>query len=142
VILGGGLEEASVYEMDLHAGDPVLRPCEPLLERLATHGLSYEPLPCGGDDPVAQQREQWTDGANALALAPGVIALYDRNTATADELDRHGFRIVEAEDLLLGRAEVDVDESQRVCILISSHEMSRARGGPHCLVHPLVRDPL
>jgi arginine deiminase len=47
---------------------------------------------------------------------------------------------VDAEDLLLGRAEVDLDSSERVCIAFASHELSRARGGPHCLTHPLERD--
>jgi arginine deiminase len=91
---------------------------------------------------VTQQREQWTDGANAFALAPGLITLYDRNVSTARELEKHGFRVVGAEDLLLGRVELDPDDCGRVCVLISSHEMSRARGGPHCLVHPLYREDL
>ena len=86
-----------------------------------------------------QQREQWTDGANALALAPGVITLYDRNLGTAEALDGAGFRVVRAEDLLLGRDAVDLTRDARTCILLSSHEISRARGGPHCLSHPLVR---
>jgi arginine deiminase len=76
-----------------------------------------------------------------LALAPGVIALYDRNRGTMDELSRRGFRIVDALDLLLGREEVDLDGRERVCIAFPSHELSRARGGPHCLTHPLERDP-
>jgi arginine deiminase len=140
VLLGDGPEAARVAEIDLHADDPRRRPCGPLLETLGRHGLSLEPIPCGGRDPVSQQREQWTDGANVLALAPGAITLYDRNAATAEELGRHGFRLVSAEDLLLGRAEVDLDEGHRVCILLASNEMSRARGGPHCLAHPLERD--
>ena len=97
------------------------------------------PIPCGGPDPISQQREQWTDGANALAVAPGTILLYDRNLRTAEELGRHGFRVLAADDLLLGRAEVDPAEPGRTCILLPSHELSRARGGPHCLSHPLVR---
>ena len=68
--------------------------------------------------------------------------LYDRNVATADELDRNGFRIVAAEDVLLGREEVSLDHPGRVCLLLESHEISRARGGPHCLTHPLERDDL
>jgi arginine deiminase len=101
-----------------------------------------EPIPCGGPDPVSQQREQWTDGANTLAVAPGLILLYDRNVATIEELDRRGFAIVTAEDLLLGRDEVEIDGPKRTCVVLSSHELSRARGGPHCLSHPLVRDPI
>jgi len=49
--------------------------------------------------------------------------------------------VVTADDLLLGRDEVDLDAHDRVCIAFSSHELSRARGGPHCLTHPLRRDP-
>ncbi|NJN64077.1 MAG: hypothetical protein HC882_03830 [Acidobacteria bacterium] len=104
--------------------------------------MDYEPIPCGGNDPIAQQREQWTDGANALAVAPGVILLYDRNVRTVDELDHRGFRIVAADDLLLGREEVYLEDAGRTCILISSNEVARARGGPHCLTHPLVREDL
>ncbi len=142
VIMGGGGEFAETYEVDLDDDDltPVRRGA--LLDAVAARGLDLAPIPCGGEDPVAQQREQWTDGANAFALAPGVIALYDRNVHTAAELDRRGFRVVEAKDVLLGRDEIDLDAGGRVCILLESNEVSRARGGPHCLTHPLVRDPL
>jgi len=140
VILPGGGETAAVAIHDLgDAGtDPLI--FGDLPAALAHVGLETEMVPCGGADPVAQQREQWTDGANALALAPGVITLYDRNVRTTEELSRRGFRIVHAEDVLLGRDEVQVDAGERVCILLESHEISRARGGPHCLSHPLVRD--
>jgi arginine deiminase len=138
-----GRDRAEVWAYDLHGANPD----EPvatagLLAALRERGIDYEPIPCGGADPIAQQREQWTDGANALAIAPGLIALYDRNVATAEELSRRGFRVVAAEDLLLGRDEVDPDEPGRVCVLVPSHEISRARGGPHCLTHPLRRDDL
>jgi arginine deiminase len=71
-----------------------------------------------------------------------VITLYDRNVATAEELDRRGWRVLDADDVLLGREEVSLDEPERTCLLLASHEISRARGGPRCLTHPLVRDPL
>jgi arginine deiminase len=141
VLLHQGSEQASVYEIDLRSKNRAWAPRADLLSCLSRRAAGVEPIVCGGDDPIAQQREQWTDGANALALAPGVIAMYDRNRGTMEELSRRGFRIVEAEDLLLGREEVDLDASERVCISFTSHELSRARGGPHCLTHPLRRDP-
>jgi arginine deiminase len=142
VICGGGPQLAETYEIDLSSSDllPHHRGC--LLDALADRGLDLQPIACGGSDPIAQQREQWTDGANAFALAPGIIVLYDRNVATADELARQGFRVVAAEDVLLGREEIQLQEGGRVCVLLESHEISRARGGPHCLTHPLERDDL
>jgi arginine deiminase len=142
VILPGGHEQARLYRVDLRSRDLEFEPRGDLLTSLAEHGIALEPIPCGGQDSVTQQREQWTDGANAFALAPGLITLYDRNVCTARELEEHGFRVIGAEDLLLGRVELDPDACGRVCVLISSHEMSRARGGPHCLVHPLYREDL
>ncbi|MEE4272885.1 MAG: arginine deiminase family protein [Thermoanaerobaculales bacterium] len=140
VICGDGPQLAETYEIDLESSDltPVHRGC--LIDAVNQHGLELELIPCGGSDPVAQQREQWTDGANTLALAPGVITLYDRNTATADELDRRGWRVAAAEDVLLGREEISLDDGKKTCLLLASNEISRARGGPHCLSHPLVRD--
>jgi arginine deiminase len=140
VISGSGPQLAATSEIDLRLGDFTPRHRGRFLEALAARRLELEPVPCGGADPVAQQREQWTDGANAFALAPGVVILYDRNVATADELDRRGFAVVAAEDVLLGREEVRLDAGRRVCLLLESHEISRARGGPHCLTHPLERD--
>ncbi|MDH3627544.1 MAG: arginine deiminase family protein [Acidobacteriota bacterium] len=142
VIRPGGAEEARVSTIDLRSQELTPTPSADLLTTLKGYGIDLQPITCGAEDYVAQQREQWTDGANAFALAPGVITLFDRNLVTASELERRGFRLVEAEDLLLGREEVDLDSGERVCILIRSHEISRARGGPHCLVHPLVRDDL
>ena len=140
VILPGGAERAEVHEVDLRSRSLEWSPRKDLLSCLARRGVGFEPIPCGGADPIAQQREQWTDGANALALAPGVITMYDRNQGTMDELAKHGFRVVDAKDLLLGRDEADLGGGERLCISLQSNELSRARGGPHCLTHPLVRD--
>jgi arginine deiminase len=139
---GTGTERAPAYEVDLHGKGLEPAPAGDLLAALGRRGLDLEPIPCGGDDPLIQQREQWTDGANAVALAPGVITLYDRNVATAEALDARGWRVIAAEDVLLGRGEVSLDGGGRTCLLLASHEISRARGGPRCLTHPLHREDL
>ncbi len=142
VICGAGAQLAETYEVDLRGADLTPRHRGCVLDAIRDRGVDLELIPCGGADLIAQQREQWTDGANALALAPGIITLYDRNIATAAELDRRGWRIVAAEEVLLGREEVSLDAGRRTCILLASNEISRARGGPHCLSHPLERDDL
>ena len=142
VICGSGPQLAETYEIDLKGKDhsPKHRGC--ILDSIRDRGIDLELIPCGGADALAQQREQWTDGANTLALAPGVITLYDRNIATADELSRRGWRVITAEDVLLGREEVNLNGTGKTCLLLASNEISRARGGPHCLSHPLERDEI
>jgi len=141
VVTGTGPERAVAFTIDLRGRDHAPTAEKGVLEALRRLDIDLEPIACGGPDPLRQQREQWTDGANALALAPGVILLYERNVATSEELSRHGFHIVRAQDLVLGKEEVDIDTEGRVCVVVPSHELSRARGGPHCLTHPLERDP-
>ena len=77
-------------------------------------------IPCGNGDPVAAAREQWSDGSNTLALAPGKLCVYRRNTATNEALERAGMELV----------------------VIPSAELSRGRGGPRCMSMPLVREDL
>jgi len=141
MILAGGEEEADVYQCDLTRREISWRSEKDLLTALKTQGLDLAPVRCGGDDPIAERREQWTDGANAFALAPGIILLYDRNVRTAEELGRAGYRVVDEADLLLGREELDVRKGKCV-VRLAAHELSRARGGPRCMAMPLVRDDL
>lgn len=142
VVTGGTPEAATVYEVDLGSEKLVTSPRADLLSALRALGIDLEPIPCGGSNPITQQREQWTDGANAFALAPGTITLYDRNRGTAEELSRRGYRVVDAHDVVSGRTAVDLSGGHKHCILVPSHEISRARGGPHCLTQPIVRDDI
>ncbi|MCK6683810.1 MAG: arginine deiminase family protein [Thermoanaerobaculia bacterium] len=143
MILAGGAEEADVYVADLTKREITWTTEADLLTALRHRKIDLEPLLCGGKDPIDQQREQWTDGANAFALAPGVILLYDRNTRTCDELTRHGYQVITDDELLLGRRELELwKPSKKYAILLTSTELSRARGGPRCMTMPLVRAPL
>lgn len=141
VIQPGHAESAHVYYVDLTARELafVVRPS--LLDALARLGLRLDVVPCGGaQDPVEQQREQWTDGANAFAVAPGVILSYQRNRRTVDELDRRGWRVVSDLDVV-ERGEPVLGHGRTV-VTVGGNELSRARGGPRCMTAPLVRDDL
>lgn len=142
VILDQGELAATIYEMNLESKNVGYTLRDSLLGALASEGLELEPVPCGGSQRIDQDREQWTDGANAFALAPGVILLYERNRKTADELANRGYEIVEEEELLLGRTTIDLETENKYAILIEGHELSRARGGPRCMTMPLSRQTL
>jgi arginine deiminase len=142
MILPGGAEEADVYECDLTKREITWTTEKDLLSALRSQKIDLTPIPCGGTDPIHQQREQWTDGANAFALAPGVIVCYDRNERTAEQLGKRGWEIVAGDALLMGRSELKLRKGKKIAIQLSATELSRARGGPRCMTMPLVRDPV
>ncbi len=93
------------------------------LERILTDTLEVDRvklIPCGGGDNLVSMREQWNDGSNTLAIAPGVVVTYDRNYVSNELLDKNNVEV----------------------ITIASSELSRGRGGPRCMSMPLYRDNL
>jgi arginine deiminase len=73
-----------------------------------------------GLDPVTAEREQWDDGNNTLALAPGVVVAYERNTETNARLADAGIEVLP----------------------IAAAELGTGRGGPRCMSCPAARDAL
>jgi arginine deiminase len=139
VIESGAPESAPAYYVDLDARELTFAVRPSLLAALAGLGFDLDVVPCGGpSDLVEQQREQWTDGANAFALAPGVILLYRRNRRTVDELARRGWRVLSEQDVIEGGA--PVLGHGRTVVTLAGNELSRARGGPRCMTAPLERE--
>ncbi len=73
-----------------------------------------------GLDPVVAEREQWDDGNNTLALAPGVVVAYERNSRTNARLEDAGIEV----------------------LTVAASELGTGRGGPRCMSCPVARDPL
>ena len=73
-----------------------------------------------GGDQYQQEREQWDDGNNVVALEPGVVVAYERNTFTISKMREAGVEVVE----------------------IAGFELGKGRGGGHCMTCPIERDPL
>ena len=84
------------------------------------HLNKVELIKCGNGKRIDAEREQWSDGVNLLCIRPGVVMAYERNFVTNETLKKHGVKVIE----------------------IPSSELSRGRGGSHCMTMALVREDM
>ncbi|CAM2006233.1 arginine deiminase [Acanthopleuribacter pedis] len=134
------IQSLPVIRMDLTSSSLHITLEDNFLNALKKEGHHLKPVFCGGTNRLDQEREQWTDGANAFCMAPGLILGYSRNIKTAEELEKVGYRILTTEQALSDS--VDLLDGKRTMVMIAGNELSRARGGARCMTFPLQRDPL
>lgn len=118
----GIMKELTIFEVTKN-GDKikvskVVTTLEDILEKHLKRPITL--INCGGNDSITSGREQWNDGANTLAIAPGTVVVYERNHVTNEMLRKQGINVLE----------------------IPSSELSRGRGGPRCMSMPLFREEI
>ena len=116
------MDISTIYEISAGRGNEIEiveihQSLQKVLEKYL-HLSRVELIKCGNGRRIDAEREQWSDGVNLLCIRPGVVVAYDRNFVTNQTLKKHGIKVIE----------------------IPSSELSRGRGGSHCMTMALVRE--
>lgn len=116
------MDISTIYEITQGAGNEIeiveiRQSLQKVLEKYL-HISKIELIKCGNGKRIDAEREQWSDGVNLICLRPGVVIAYDRNFVTNETLRRHGIKVIE----------------------VPSSEISRGRGGTHCMSMALIRE--
>ncbi len=112
-----------------------------LVNCLKELGMDMKPICCGGSSDIwTQEREQWHSGANFFAMGPGKVLGYARNVYTMEEMNKNGFEIIKATDVISGN--IDLADYEKYVVTIGGSELSRGGGGARCMSMPVRRKPV
>ncbi len=114
---------------------------ENLLAALKKLKFDLKPIFCGGEKQrYIQEREQWHSGANFFAVGPGQVIGYERNIYTIEALNKNGFEVIKAKDVVSGK--VDLSKYPKYVVTIPGSELARGGGGARCMTNPIRRAPV
>ncbi len=136
-IIRNSLGKFAVTHIEIDNGQIYYHQRNNMLEATKKLGFDFEPVLCGGDDYLYQDREQWHSGANFFALGEGKILGYARNTHTIDALNNAGFEVLRAEDVCEDK--VNMRDYERFVVTFDAAELPRGGGGARCMTMPIKR---
>ena len=136
-IIRNSLGKFAVTHIEIDNGQIYYHQRNNMLEATKKLGFDFEPVLCGGDDYLYQDREQWHSGANFFALGEGKILGYARNTHTIDALNNAGFDVLRAEDVCEDK--VNMRDYERFVVTFDAAELPRGGGGARCMTMPIKR---
>lgn len=146
-LLGDNVEKAEIVQFNKSNPEQPIHfsSLETLLRDISIQDLGCSAVKIifsGNNEYPYAVREQWTDSCNLLALKEGVVLSYDRNEKTNAAFANAGFKVVKVQDLIADLEEdrITIDQIQDTVVIMPSAELSRARGGFHCMSMPINRE--